>query len=61
MNFIPALGIHFRPIANSRTRWRRNLKGLSQDVGLVDFYKNILASLFNNGLSGMGGFAGMGG
>ncbi len=37
----------------SSTRWRGNLKGLSQDAGRVDFCKNLLASLcmYNKGLS----------
>jgi hypothetical protein len=50
MNFIPALGIPFQ-IANSCTRWRYNLTGLSQDGGRADFSKNLRASLFNAGLS----------
>jgi hypothetical protein len=40
------LAIRIR-IAKSCTRWR----GLSQDEGRADFSKNLVASLFNEGLS----------
>jgi hypothetical protein len=42
INLIPALGIHFR-IANSRTKWRCNFKGISQDWGRTDFSENFRA------------------
>jgi hypothetical protein len=45
-----SLAICFQ-IANSRTRRRCNLKGLSPDGGLADFSKNLSASLFNDDLS----------
>ncbi len=50
MNFIPALAIRFR-IANSCTRWRGIIKGLSQDGGRADCFKNLLASLISKDLS----------
>jgi hypothetical protein len=50
MNFIPVSEIHFR-IANSRSRWRCNIKGLSQDGGRTDFSENLRSSLFNDDLS----------
>ncbi len=43
-------------IANSRTRWPFNFKGLSQHGGLAVFSKNIRASLFNFGLSNVPNF-----
>jgi hypothetical protein len=38
-------------IANYCTRWRSNIKELSQDGGRADFSKNLPASLFNDDLS----------
>ncbi len=38
-------------IANSRTRWRCNFKGLSQHGGRADFSQNLRASIFNDDLS----------
>ncbi len=51
MNFIPALGIHFR-ITNRCTIWRCNFKWLSKDGGrTTDFSENLRASLFTGDLS----------
>jgi hypothetical protein len=50
MNLIPLLGFHFQ-IANSRTRWHCNFKGLSQDRGLTDFSEQLCTSLFQGDLS----------
>ncbi len=37
-------------IANSRTRWHCNFKGLSQHRGRAEFSKNVRAPLFNDDL-----------
>jgi hypothetical protein len=56
MYFMLELEIRFK-IANSRSRWCRIFKGLSQDGwGWADFSKNLSVSLFNKGLSNESNF-----
>jgi hypothetical protein len=46
IRFIRNLAICFQT-ANSCTRWRCNFKGLAQQEGRADFYKNLRTTLIN--------------